>query len=353
MMFLSKTIVLQKQGKSSLNWRQVTLMSNNDESLFEVREYYGQKKTSYMREVLKLTFDTVGVAVMNFNNTIYSREYDGYEQVEALCTEAKNVPFITFKPPAFKHSNKTPYIEQYTNAERPAAIAAPEGERLYIRFGCESLTSIKAVSATNKPVELSENVNKKILDQVKIGQIENGVIEAYILGENIVITDIASINGIEIKLPYSQRLQRAKDVFGLRRGFDYPGIMTEVEELKSSNAKYFLVKKNTPTSMADGCFTIPNFYTVACVILNNQRSGKNKHFAYFIGEENYIYIGSFWYPKHIDENSRVHIGFNELENGMPTKIWLSPFQPYNFDNISEEGVEDDQMENYKETWIGL
>lgn len=353
MMFVSNTRILQKEGKSSKNWRQVTLLTNNDETKFEVREYYGQKKTSYMREVLRMSYDVVGVAILNFNNIISSRVLDGYEQVESLCKEAANVPFVVFKPPAFKHSNKTTYAEQFQSTEKPAAIEVPVGDRLYIRFGCESLGSVKAVTSSNQPVELSLPVSEMILEKVKIGQIENGVIECYVYGSDVVITDISSINGIEIKLPYSQRLQRAKEIFGFKSDFNYPKIMTTLDELKNSKANYFLVKQNTHTTMAGGCFTIPNFYTVACIVLNVHRTRKNIYTVYFWGEDNYIKIGTFRYPQQIREGSRVHIGFNQLENGMPARIWLSPFQPYNFDDTSEEGIEIEQMQNYKDTWVGL
>ena len=76
MMFVSNTRILQKEGKSSKNWRQVTLLTNNDETKFEVREYYGQKKTSYMREVLRMSYDVVGVAILNFNNIIFYRFFN-------------------------------------------------------------------------------------------------------------------------------------------------------------------------------------------------------------------------------------------------------------------------------------
>ena len=354
-MFVSTTRILQKEGKSSTNWRQVTLLTNNDETQFEVREYYGQKKTSYMREVLRLSFDVVGVAILNFKNIVSSRIIDGYERVESLSTDAANVPFVVFKPPAFKHSSKTTYVEQFQNTEKPAAIEVPVGDRLYIRFGCESLSSIKAVTSSNQPVELSLPVSEMILEKVKIGQIENGVIECYVYGSDVVITDISSINGLEIKLPYCERLQRAKEIFGFNSDFDYPKIMTTLDELKNSKANYFLVKQNTHTTMAGGCFTIPNFYTVACVVLNVHRTRKNIYTVYFWGEEkeNYIKIGTFRYPQQINEGSRVHIGFNQLENGMPARIWLSPFQPYKFDNTSEDGIEVEQMQNYKDTWVGL
>ena len=73
--------ILNKSGKRE-DWREIAFFASDDETQFEVREYYGQQKISYMKETARLPFDCPGIARMNYSNMLRTRVIDGYESIE-------------------------------------------------------------------------------------------------------------------------------------------------------------------------------------------------------------------------------------------------------------------------------
>ncbi|WP_288987929.1 hypothetical protein [uncultured Pseudoalteromonas sp.] len=353
-MFLVETRVLSKEGRSNTNWRQLSLLTNNTETKFELREYYGQKKIAFAKEVDRLEFDDIGVALLNFNNGVKSREIDGYSQVEALFEKATNVPFVSFKPPAYRCDFNTPFTEQLALMDSPVAVPIHGGRRLYIRFGHESLSSIMVLDCRGDTVELADSVKISVLSKVKIGQIENGVIECYEKNGVLCIYDVCSINGLAIEKPYVERLAIAKDIFGKKSSFTYPEIISADDSLRSNSGRYFLIKSNAPFDTYKTCRVIPNFYSVNALLLGRHHCKPNTYKVFFTTEDGYKEIGFLTHEhEQLHVGTRIQIAFSDVEDSNPVGFWLSPIQPQGKECYDELGAEASQMDRLNEFWLGL
>ncbi|MEL7309688.1 MAG: hypothetical protein AAGK05_18795, partial [Pseudomonadota bacterium] len=129
--------ILNKSGKRE-NWREIAFFASDDETQFEVREYYGQQKISYMKETARLPFDCLGIARMNYSNMLRTRVIDGYESIEQLKTKVPCLPFSNFKPPMYKCDFDVPFAEQLSKIKDPVVIPVQQGKRAYIKLGQES-----------------------------------------------------------------------------------------------------------------------------------------------------------------------------------------------------------------------
>lgn len=350
-MFKIQTAILSKQGKSNTNWRQVTMLTNDDESQFEIHEYYGQKKVTYAKEVLRLKFDSYSVAIMNFINIRESRVIDGYKVVESLCEKCPFMPFIKFKPPVYAFQKKEQMVESLARMEEPVAVPInSDGQRLYIRFGHEALSSIVAQDYRGENVALKEDVAKRILTTIKIGQFENGIIEAYVQKDNITIMDIISLNGEQVHMAFLKRIAYVKSIFGYK-GFSYPETINPRIEKDKLNARHYIVKDNE--NGAFGGLVIPNFYSVSVVVMGIKKGYRQEVKVFFSTDEDYTEIGTFFTDAQIIPGTTIQIAFQKTKNGLPVNFWLSPIQPQDFYNYDEDKTYIEQMNNLESHWFGL
>lgn len=349
-----KSEILLKIGRRN-NWREVAFFANADETKFEVREYYGQNKLAYIKEVSRFPFDSYGVATMNFDNIVRSREIDGYEIEHSLRTTIPCMPFLQFKPPAYSCDFKTPFREQFKTLNEPVVLPIHDGKRVYIKLGSESINSIQMVDIAGNSIEAPVKLVNELQLKVKISQLECAVIEGYLESDfGIRVVDVLMMNGMAIEQPYNSRIKAIKGVLGSSNIIRYIDATANHGELKQNKARYFLVKDNTKPCGGDSTFVVPNFYSIKVLVEKAYDYRPGYYKVMFTTESGYESIGDLYSPhEELHPNIQVQIAFKEVENGLPVEFWLSPIQNKEKLTYDERGTEMAQMQNLNEYWYGL
>lgn len=345
--------VLTKTGKK-VNWREVAFFANDNETAFEVREYYGQNKLAYMKECNRIPFDDFGVAVMNYKNIIHSREIDGYEVDESKGVSVAALPFQLFKPPKYKCDFSVPFAEQYTAISEPVVIPVKQGCRAYIKLGQESVSSIQAVDIQGRHYELNDDIKARIANITQLNQIECGVLEVYLLDNgSICLFDVIMLNGEEITTPYLKRINVLKTIFGTKH-FSYPDTLTGEVDFKANPARHFIVKNNNKTCRSSNTVVVPNFYSVKVLIAEKFSFRPGYYSIMFSTDTGYTVFGELFHPhEELYANTQIQIAFKQTENGLPVNFWLSPIQAESKMLYDDEGTEIEQMSELEKYWYGV
>jgi len=345
--------ILNKLGKRE-NWREIAFFASDDETQFEVREYYGQQKISYMKETARLPFDCLGIARMNYSNMLRTRVIDGYEPIEQLKTKVPCLPFSNFKPPMYKCDFDVPFAEQLSKINDPVVIPVQQGKRAYIKLGQESINSIQAVDIKGNAFTLDKNIQEMLASKVAIGSFESGVLETYILDDgSVCLYDVIMLNGTEINSSYKGRQKSLKGMFGHKSGFTYPDTLEANTDLKSHPGRHFIVKDNSVSCLDSRTFVIPNFYSVKVLIEEKYSYRPGYYKVMFTTPEGYESIGDLYHPhEELYANTQIQIAFKKVENGKPVNFWFSPIQHKNKLNYDEDGTDIYQMAQLSEFWHG-
>ena len=353
-MTLAESVVLKKTGSTgAINWRQVSLFVNDDESLFELREYYGYNNYRSLKLTKQFKFDSYAIAKMNLDNATASREIDGYTVYETMASTQAGFPFCKFTPQKYKIHNAQTALSLFQKIEDPVVIPIAEGERVYIKFGHESLSSVKAMLPDGQMMRLPESVTDSILLSVKLGKVESGVVEALIKGNQVTLIDVCAINGVPLTQCYYQRLKTAEKLFARSK---VVSVMTPQKQLEPHlPCRVFVVKESQTTPLTGEPIVVPNFYEVDAVITDYIDIKKGRYKVALRDEEQMdVVVGEIqWTRSPLERSMELKVAFQSISEGRMTMAWVSPNQRTHPTMHGFNKAPVSQLNNIEACWKGV
>ncbi|GAA5138532.1 hypothetical protein [Thalassotalea piscium] len=335
-MYLYKTALLHKQGKGNANhWRQISLFITQDTEQYVLRIFYGRsmKSLSLQKE---FTFDEECFAVRDFYIVKEQRERDGYDVIELLSIDSCGLPFSDFKPPALALINNKKIKDTLEQNKELSAVPIQHGQRIYIKIGCETITSIKAIDAINNDITLPESINEQLVSCIKPGIFESTIIEGYFCGKKIVLTDIACINGMKMQKGYKERFKKLNAIFGkCNNEISFPNITKADVQLLNPNrddrnlsTRYFIVKYNECGFSYDKndppAFVIPNYYSIYVMVAGIVPNKPNWVDIAMKKNGKWIKVGSVQHHRPLPISQVIKLNFPTLEGEYICRPWVAP-----------------------------
>lgn len=356
-MLLIKTCLLKKIGSTVTHWRQISLLMSSDREYLELKIFSGRSKNTLKQtEIHK--YDITGLAHRDFVLAAQSKMDSGYEYIELLCIPAEGLILGEYLPPIYAGQENL-----ISNLAKNDYIAIPVyyGQRVMIRIGCESVTSISAICCvTGKEITVKEHIQNSIKESLVLGSFENGIFEALLGAENITLIDAAFVNGVPINRNYNRRNSYLKSIFV----HDDIVSVTNYKEGKSSLVDYdnefrdldvraYLFKPENALFSASGkidnaCFIANNFYKINAEV-GSVLGNKRTHDIIMLDNEGYTNVGDAAPCSNEHPIGNAIVLFTGIKNGRLYNAWLDN---YDIDRTNVTAFKS-QLDTLDSLWQGL
>lgn len=345
-----ETRVLLKQGKNqNCNWRQYSLFASVNETRFELREYYGQTLKSLKRTTTKF-FDDYGIAVRSLTNILRTRKSDFYEEIEDLKEKLDAAPFSRFSPPKVYCDFNQCFVEQFNKVSNRIAIPIRQGKRVYVQYGLDATSSVRVIDSMGKSVQIRHEIEKALLKSVYCELGDNGILEAYMHSNSLMLVDLIATNGAYLSQNYTARHKTLKNKF---KASAYIQVCEISSQLKDRAARYFLLKDNEQPSVNSLKTVIPNFYSINAIVIGKAHTAANIYKVALTTNDGYREIGVISTPTKLDFGVKIQVAFNRISEGCFDDLWFSPYQPGGLVNYCESGAEISQLDDLSNAWKGV
>jgi hypothetical protein len=330
-MYLIKTVLLRKQGVNNReNWRQLCIFVTHDTDQYVMQTYYGNKLTSLKPDWTSAEGELL-MCEINLNNILKDRLNNGYEIVDLLSIQSIGLPFSDFIPP--KYSALKPIeIKTLLSTDNYKAIPIPFGERIYIKIGCESITSIKCIKYDGSEIVLPEVITNGLLKTIKLGIIESIILEGYLHGHQLTLCDIACLNGLRIKQSFEKRINKLQTLFKKNNVITIASFIDANKTLidfnsNNENIQFYLIKNNAKIfSYFDNefkPFIIPNFFEIPVIV--EKKLNENTYQVACFDQYQSVVVGQLKTNQKINVNAFIWVNCNNINSQTKTleHCWLS------------------------------
>lgn len=362
-MYLLKTTLLKKEGTGSVNyWRQISLFITQDTEEYVIRTYYGrsmktlklEKEHRYAQEMF---------ANRDFEIIKDQRErYDGYDVIELLSIDACGLPFSDFQPPMFDLPAGDELKDKLSFAQRYVALPIYKGQRIYIKIGCESIVSVRAMNTNNEEFDLPQNLKNSLIKCINPGVFESTILEGYFDGQTLTLTDMACANGLKLTRSYQDRHALLKATFTTNELLSITSFSMANKvlgdghsEFSNSSARYYLVKDSqTGFKLGDEDnrpFVVPNYYSAFAFVTGPYRNKPDQYVIGMVKDKNFIIVGIVHSEIPLMTSSSIKVNFSGVEAGNELQSpWVAPENTaYSYDELCHLN----QLDDLPARWGGL
>jgi len=360
-MYLLNTVLLKLEGNGRINhWRQISLFITQDTEKYVLRTYYGRSMKSLKQQKEFIILEEM-FARRDFYILKDQRERDNYEVIELLSIDACGLPFSNFQAPTFDLPVGNELKERLNKSKSLIGIPVRNGQRIYIKIGCESIVSVQAIDTQNNDLNLPESIHESLVRCIRPGVIESAIIEGYFDGENLTLTDIACANGLQLSRTYQERHELMSKLFKKNKTIAIASyfkvddaIAEESSPMRDPNARYYLVKEaNKGFALGNdehSAFIVPNFYSAFVFIIGPNRALKDHYIIGMAKDRQFINVGMLQSDTPLMTSASIKVNFAGVEgNDQIVNAWVAP-ENYTF--TYDEDCHHKQLDNLSQCWGG-